>query len=58
MSSGLVTNSAGELMHCGDLLEWFGCPECSPVWCFGARCVSCNYELPTDCKEYASGVYA
>lgn len=47
----LTTNSAGELLHCGELLYWFDCPECAPAWCFGARCVTCDYAMPTDCNE-------
>jgi hypothetical protein len=52
MSSGLATNSAGELLHCGSLLDWYDCPDCMDG-CFGAHCAICDYILPYDCKESA-----
>lgn len=51
--SSVATNSAGELLHCGQLLDWYDCPDCLDGWCFGAHCAECDYILPYDCKESA-----
>jgi len=49
--SKLTTTSAGELMHCEELLFWIDCPNCPAGSCFGARCLECSFFIPYDCQN-------